>query len=483
MRNKDNTRSVNEPYIVLAMDLFISLLASLFALLFVRWLANPIPNFSLLALKWAAMSIIASAAGFLIVGSHKISLVYSTIRSTSKLAAAIFIKEVILTIFIITDLFVVGSIKARILIILLDCIGGLSGMILIRSLIIGIMERSHNSIEFNVNRMGILIYGISDKSTALIQRLFSSSHYNPVAFITTDRNFNGRIIHDRKVFACESQEEFQNICATLGGIEGIIFATATDEEEQKDKIVQWCSNTGVNTLISPQVEVTKHAKDTVRYQSDTAATIYSNAYEPGFIADGMSGFERNIKRAVDMFTALILLIIFSPLFLICYIAIKREDHGPAIFKQERIGRFGRPFNIYKFRSMKLDAEAAGPALYSGDEDPRLTKVGKFLRQHHLDELPQLYNVLRGDMAFIGYRPERQFYIDQIIEKDPRYVYLYQIRPGVTSYSTLKNGYTDSMEKMLRRLQFDLYYLKNRSWAFDIKILFQTFINIVFGKKF
>lgn len=133
--------------------------------------------------------------------------------------------------------------------------------------------------------------------------------------------------------------------------------------------------------------------------------------------------------------------------------------------------------------MKVDAENAGPALYSGDDDPRLTKVGKFLRQHHLDEIPQLINVLHGDMAFIGYRPERQFYIDQIIKKDPRYVYLYQIRPGVTSYATLKNGYADTMEKMLKRLQFDLYYLKNRSWAFDMKILFLTFINIVSGKKF
>jgi lipopolysaccharide/colanic/teichoic acid biosynthesis glycosyltransferase len=154
-----------------------------------------------------------------------------------------------------------------------------------------------------------------------------------------------------------------------------------------------------------------------------------------------------------------------------------------IYKQERIGRFGRPFDIYKFRSMRLDAETDGPALYSGDDDPRLTKVGGFLRKHHLDELPQLWNVFIGDMAFVGYRPERKYYIDKIIEVDPRYAYLYQIRPGVTSYATLKNGYTDSLDKMLRRLEFDLYYLRHRSWWFDIKILFNTFTNIVFGKVF
>ena len=204
-----------------------------------------------------------------------------------------------------------------------------------------------------------------------------------------------------------------------------------------------------------------------------------------FIKDNMSSFTRNVKRLGDCLLAAMALIIFSPLFLICYIAVRREDGGPAIFKQERIGRFGKPFNIYKFRSMRLDAEKAGPQLShsGGDDDPRLTKVGRFIRAHHLDELPQLWNVFVGDMAFIGPRPERKFYIDQILEYDKRYIYLYQIRPGVTSYATLYNGYTDTMEKMLQRLEYDLYYLGHRSWWFDFKILLNTFLSIVFGKKF
>lgn len=206
--------------------------------------------------------------------------------------------------------------------------------------------------------------------------------------------------------------------------------------------------------------------------------------ENGYVLDGMNELERNVKRLLDFFVALVCLIIFSPLFIICYIMVKREDGGPAIFQQERIGRFGRPFKIYKFRSMRMDAEKDGPALFkTGGKETRLTKVGKFLRDHHLDELPQLWNVVKGDMAFIGPRPEREFYIKQIIDRDPRYVYLYQIRPGVTSYATLYNGYTDTMEKMLRRLELDLYYLEHRSWWFYIKILMKTFINIVFGKKF
>lgn len=179
------------------------------------------------------------------------------------------------------------------------------------------------------------------------------------------------------------------------------------------------------------------------------------------------------------------IIVFAPLFVVCFIAILLEDGQPAIYTQERIGLHGKPFNIYKFRSMRRDAEQEGPQLLldGAMNDPRLMRVGRFLRAHHLDELPQLWNVLRGDMAFIGYRPERKFYIDQIMERDPRYELLYKIRPGVTSYATLYNGYTDTIEKMLRRLELDLYYLEHQSMWFDAKVLFKTFISIVFGKNF
>ena len=205
--------------------------------------------------------------------------------------------------------------------------------------------------------------------------------------------------------------------------------------------------------------------------------------EDTFIYDGMNEVERNVKRVFDFLVAFVALVVFSPLFIVCYFAVKHEDGGPAIFKQERIGRFGRPFYIYKFRSMRVDAEKNGPALYQHERDTRMTKVGRFLRVHHLDELPQLWNVVKGDMSFIGPRPERKFYIDKIMLHDVRYEFLYQIRPGVTSYATLYNGYTDTMEKMLKRLELDLYYLKNRSWWFDITILFKTFVNLAIGKKF
>ena len=189
-----------------------------------------------------------------------------------------------------------------------------------------------------------------------------------------------------------------------------------------------------------------------------------------------------MKRFFDFFVSALCLVLFSPLFLLCYLVIKIGG-GPAIYKQERIGKGGRPFYIYKFRSMKVDAEKEGEELLQVDNDPRLTKIGRILRSHHIDELPQLWNVLRGDMSFVGPRPERKYYIGQIMKRDSRYEKLYALRPGVTSYATLKNGYTDTIDKMLVRLEMDLYYLEHQSLWTDIKILLKTFGNIVSGKIF
>ena len=197
----------------------------------------------------------------------------------------------------------------------------------------------------------------------------------------------------------------------------------------------------------------------------------------------MNIIQKIAKRTLDIVISAITLVVFSPLFLYCYIMVRKEDGGTAIFSQERIGLHGKPFFIYKFRSMKMNAEEDEPLLFSQNNDERLTRIGKTLREHHLDELPQLWNVLKGDMSFVGPRPERKFYIDQIMKHNPDYVKLYQIRPGVTSDATLYNGYTDTMEKMLRLLDLDLYYLDHNSLLFDMKILWMTFTSIVFGKKF
>lgn len=194
--------------------------------------------------------------------------------------------------------------------------------------------------------------------------------------------------------------------------------------------------------------------------------------------------ESRTKRVLDFVTSIFGMVVFSPLFLIIYIAIKREDGGNAIFKQERVGYRGKIFTLYKFRSMAVTSESDGKSvLCSGKDDKRLTRVGRFLREHHLDELPQLWNVCKGEMSFVGPRPERKFFVDRIKAINPDYELLYRLRPGLFSAATLYNGYTDTMEKMLERLRMDLDYLHNRSLWLDTKIIFLTVFSILSGKKF
>lgn len=198
--------------------------------------------------------------------------------------------------------------------------------------------------------------------------------------------------------------------------------------------------------------------------------------------DGMSAIERFIKRLTDVVVAGVGMILLSPAFLVIWFIILCSG-GQPIYRQERIGRYGKPFNILKFRTMKKDCEKDGIPRTEDERVAQMTRVGLFLREHHLDEFPQLWNVFRGDMSLVGYRPERKVFIDRIIELRPDYVALYQIRPGLTSPATLYNGYTDTMEKMIRRLDMDLEYMSTRSLIGDIGIIWKTVISMVAGKKF
>ena len=223
------------------------------------------------------------------------------------------------------------------------------------------------------------------------------------------------------------------------------------------------------------VQPTEKEKMNVRKNSDPAAV----AGRPD-IADAKTLVA---KRLFDILVALVGMIVFSPLYIISYIAIKIEDGGAAIFHQERVGYRGKVFTLRKFRSMSESAEADGKPALCSENDQRLTSVGKFLREHHLDELPQLINVLRGDMSIVGYRPERPYFVEKIMAIDPNYELLYLQRPGLFSYATLYNGYTDTMEKMLERLRMDLDYCRNRTMWTDIKIIYLTTVSILTGKKF
>lgn len=194
----------------------------------------------------------------------------------------------------------------------------------------------------------------------------------------------------------------------------------------------------------------------------------------------MSDTELCIKRAFDIVVSVAMLILLSPLYLILTLLVWYSSKGPVFYRQERIGLHGLPFEIIKFRTMCVHAETETPQL-SADNDPRITKVGKWMRKYRLDELPQFWNILRGDMSIVGPRPERRYFINQIEEKVPYYCMIYKIRPGLTSWGPIKVGYTDTLDKMIRRLNYDIVYIENMSLTLDIKIMFHT-IGVIFNGK-
>ena len=194
----------------------------------------------------------------------------------------------------------------------------------------------------------------------------------------------------------------------------------------------------------------------------------------------MPEWQYSLKRIFDIIISLVAMIILSPVYLVTAIIVKATSPGPVFYAQERIGYLGRPFKMHKFRSMYVDAEQAGPAL-SKDNDPRITPFGRFMRKVRLDEIPQFYNVLRGTMSLVGPRPERQFYIDQIVKRAPEYLLLQRIKPGITSWGQVRYGYASNVDEMVERLRYDLLYLDNMSLTTDLKILLYTVIIIIQGR--
>jgi exopolysaccharide biosynthesis polyprenyl glycosylphosphotransferase len=186
-----------------------------------------------------------------------------------------------------------------------------------------------------------------------------------------------------------------------------------------------------------------------------------------------------MKRLLDIVCSVLALILLSPLMIILACAIKYSSRGPVFFSQQRIGRYGKPFYIYKFRSMIVNAEAEGPRL-SSESDTRVTRVGRILRKTRMDEIPQFFNVLMGDMSLVGPRPEREFFIQLIMEKAPHYRHLHRVRPGITSWGQVKFGYAENVDQMIQRLKYDILYIENMSLAMDIKILFYTILIVIKG---
>ena len=194
----------------------------------------------------------------------------------------------------------------------------------------------------------------------------------------------------------------------------------------------------------------------------------------------MPAWQQNVKQMLDIILATVSLIVLMPLNLFLIIGVILSSPGPILYKQDRVGRFGRQFKIYKFRSMYHNAEENGPEL-SSKHDPRVTSFGQFMRKHRLDEIPNFINVLKGDMALVGPRPEREYFINKITQEAPHYIHLHKVKPGITSWGQVKYGYAENVQEMIKRLRYDILYIENMSLFVDLKILFYTAITIIKGR--
>ena len=253
-------------------------------------------------------------------------------------------------------------------------------------------------------------------------------------------------------------------------IEEVIIAVEDNEQQQIQQILRTLD--GCGDVI---IKITPDARDIILGMVRVDSIFHSPLITINTRL--MEEWQYSVKRLFDILLALLALILLSPVFLITAIIVKCTSPGPVFYTQERIGYQGKPFKMHKFRTMYTDAESCGPAL-SRDDDPRITPFGRFMRKVRLDEIPQFYNVLKGTMSIVGYRPERQFYIDQIIKRCPEYLLLQRIKPGITSWGQVKYGYASSVDEMCERLKYDLLYLENMSITTDIKILIYT-IGIIF----
>ena len=255
-------------------------------------------------------------------------------------------------------------------------------------------------------------------------------------------------------------------------IEDVILAVRSTRHGELESILSQLEGTDVGVKIVP--DNYDILSGSVRMQSLFGAPLIA------IRKDIMPAWQVAFKRGMDVILGSLALLILAPLLLIIALAVKLSSKGPVFFHQERIGRWGRPFTIHKFRSMRMDAEQNGPQL-SSDHDPRITGFGRFLRKSRLDELPQFFNVVLGEMSLVGPRPERQHYIDLISERAPHYKHLQKVRPGITSWGQVKFGYAENVEQMVQRLRFDLIYIENMSLGLDFKILAYTVWIVLSGQ--
>lgn len=318
----------------------------------------------------------------------------------------------------------------------------------------------HTNRKIQSGQLGLRTLLLGDEETAeqLIEELNAEKRKNGYTIVTQS--------------APDVRDDEINDIIKEHAIEAILIATDSHDRKRLDHLIYRLMPWGLPIRIKATNEEMLNGMVHVGSLTSIPMIEYS--------ADRLGPFLKNIKRACDILVSIVALMILSPLYLAIAIAVKTDSPGPVFFKQERIGLSGRPFLIYKFRSMRTGAEDNGPQL-SNKMDRRITRLGHYLRKYRLDELPQFWNVLRGDMSLVGPRPERDFFIRQIMDIAPYYSRLLQVRPGITSLGQVKYGYASSIAQMVERLRYDLLYVDNCSIGMDLKILGYTVKIVLTGK--
>lgn len=329
-----------------------------------------------------------------------------------------------------------------------------------------IVKRIHN----RKDGFKTLIIGGSEKAVEIykeIEELPKGIGHNFVGFINingVDRELEEKLTYLGHIDDVEAiLEKYE--------IEEVIIALESTEHDKIKAIISRLEVGNVRIRVLPDM-----------YDILAGTVEMSNIFGALLIdvnSEVMPVWQRIVKRVFDVVASTIALILCLPLFAVLAILVKSSSAGPVFFLQERVGKNGRPFKIIKFRTMVVNAESAGPQL-SSSNDPRITRIGRFMRKTRLDEFPQFYNVIKGDMSLVGPRPERQFYIDQIVKIEPQFLELTKVRPGITSWGQVKYGYAENVSQMLDRMKFDLLYLKNRSLSLDLKIMLYTILIIFKG---
>lgn len=317
-----------------------------------------------------------------------------------------------------------------------------------------------------------LLLGSGNKAAQFYDAFIRSreqSGFRITGFLNTNGNNGFQVPASIKVF-----RDFSNLTSIIKDehIEEVIIAVEKNERALLTTILQNLSDKEVNIKIMPDtVDIISGALQTNDVLGVPLIDIHSGM---------LPSWQQNIKRVIDITVSVLSLIILSPLFLYNIIRLKLSSKGPLLYSQERIGYKGRPFTMYKFRSMIVDAEPNGPQL-SSENDERITKWGKVMRKWRLDELPQLWNILKGEMSLVGPRPERKYYIDQIVAIHPEFKYLYKVKPGLSSWGMVKYGYASTVDEMIQRMPYDLLYVENVSLPLDFTIMFHTIKIILSGK--